>query len=625
MKNIFKFLGLAAGASVLLSVSSCKEDFLEVEYTDILPTEMMTANDEGAESGLMGCYKMMLPSSYAGDWGLKPNLFFGCHPTLDTQATGWDTDWCKQNWGPDSEALGQAWNHVYNAISRCNDFIREIKTANCSDAVKTQVIAEAQALRGFYYHWLAQAFGRVPVLLDNETYISAPEKARAATDAEMWDAVIVDLKAAADVLDWKPRNGQYGRCTKGMALTYLADAYMWKAYRCKQPDLYATARDIFKQIIESGTYELQHAYSTLFEPVNNNWNSETIWAEILDERDSFDGNQYGSFMHLKWYTGCKQTGGWGTLFLSWEWYLCYEQGDRRRDGSACTGPVEQLKTDFPEAVSEYCYGQNPFCFDTIPALTDPKKPAKYLDEEGKEVDNTSFASHYQYKEESGWAPSVWTLKYWREPLSWSCNQPHCPIYYMRYANVLLLYAECCFRTNQESDGWDAINQLRNRAWGNLEADVDGSKFAPYYATKYAQNKDGYGPARIDRAAALMKAGYPIPFQKTTVEVPDAKTVYTQLKADKGFTSDVWVVAVGTEYRKEFNAEWCLAPALIRLDFLEDHLNVNYPKNMNPKGDRDNWHTQRDYDFNPAKVLMPIPADELKRNPLCDQNEAYRVN
>ena len=56
MRNIFKFLGLAAGASFLLSVSSCKEDFLEVEYTDILPTDMMTASDEGAESGLMGCY-----------------------------------------------------------------------------------------------------------------------------------------------------------------------------------------------------------------------------------------------------------------------------------------------------------------------------------------------------------------------------------------------------------------------------------------------------------------------------------------------------------------------------------------------------------------------------------------
>ncbi len=42
----------------------------------------------------------------------------------------------------------------------------------------------------------------------------------------MWDFIIEDLKAAAELLDWEPMDGQYGRCTKGMALAYLGDAYM---------------------------------------------------------------------------------------------------------------------------------------------------------------------------------------------------------------------------------------------------------------------------------------------------------------------------------------------------------------------------------------------------------------
>ena len=45
-------------------------------------------------------------------------------------------------------------------------------------------------------------------------------------------------------------------------------------------------------------------------------------------------------------------------------------------------------------------------------------------------------------------------------------------------------------------------------------------------------------------------------------------------------------------------------------------------NMNPKGDADNWHTQRDKVFNPDRMLMPIPSDEIKRNPECKQNSAY---
>jgi len=619
MKKISKISSIAAGALLMLGVSSCSEDFLDVEYGDILPSDYLASSDAEAENGLTGCYKMMLPSSLAGEWGLKPNLFFGCHPTLDTQATGWDVDWCHQNWGPDSEAIGQAWKHVYHGISRCNDFLAEIeKSENISADVKKKLSAEAKALRGFFYHWLAQAFGRVPMLGTGENYVTDPVKANAATDAEMWDFVIKDLTEAAADLDWQPRNGEYGRCTKGMALSYLADAYMWKAVRCNDNASYTEAKKAYEQVINSGTYELQHSFSTLFEPTTTYWNKETIWAEILDERDSYDGI-YGSFMHMKWFVGCKQTGGWGTLFLSWEWYLNFEKGDKRRDGSACVGPVEKLKTDFPDAVSDYCYGQNPFVFDTIPALKDPSKPAKYTNDEGKEVDNTTFASHYQYKEESGWAPSVWTLKYWREPLSWSCNQPHVPIYYMRYANVLLGYAECCFRTGDEAKGWEMINTIRNRAWGNLESDCVDATYTPYYVSKYKQS----GKPGADRAEKVMAEGYPIPFNKTTVTVPDAKTYYTKYKADKGFKSDLWVVALGTEYRKEFNAEWCLAPALIRMGFIEDHINVNYPKNMNPNGDPDNWHTQRDFDFDVEKMLMPIPADEIKRNPACEQNAPYK--
>lgn len=601
---------MAAGVLLLMGASSCTEDYLDVDYGDILPGDYMTSNDAEAENGLTGCYRMMLPSSLAGEWGLKPNLFFGCHPTLDTQATGWDVDWCHQNWGPDSEAIGQAWKHVYHAISRCNDFLAEIeKSDNISADAKAKMTAEGKALRGFFYHWLAQAFGRVPLLGTGENFLTDPVKAKAATDAEMWDFVIKDLKEAADGLDWQPRNGEYGRCTKGMALTYLADAYMWKAVRCNDASYYTEAKKIYEEIINSGTYELQHSFSTLFEPTTTYWNKETIWAEILDERDSYNNGDYGSFMHMKWFTGCKQTGGWGTLFLSWEWYLCYEKGDKRRDASACVGPVEKLKTDFPDAVSDYCYGQNPFVFDTIPG-------------------NGSYASHYQYKEESGWAPSVWTLKYWREPLSWQANQPHVPIYYMRYANVLLAYAECCFRTGDEAKGWEMINQVRNRAWGNLEADCQDALYATYYATKYDQAADkpswgGHAAASARAKEWIEQNGYPIPFNRTPVTVPDAKTYYTQYKADKGFKSDVWVVALGTEYRKEFNAEWCLAPALIRMGFIEDHINTNYPKNMNPNGDADNWHTQRDFDFDVNKMLMPIPADEILRNPACEQNAPYK--
>src|SRR5450759_3367542 len=116
--------------------------------------------------------------------------------------------------------------------------------------------------------------------------------------------------------------------------------------------------------------------------------------------------------------------------------------------------------------------------------------------------------------------------------------------------------------------------------------------------------------------------YPLPFSTTAVTVPDAQTYYTSLKATKGFASPVWLVALGQERRKEFNAEWCLAQDLIRSGFIEDHININYPKGVgssNPNAQQDNYHTYRNFDFVLQKMDMPIPTDELLKNKLCDQN------
>jgi hypothetical protein len=88
-----------------------------------------------------------------------------------------------------------------------------------------------------------------------------------------------------------------------------------------------------------------------------------------------------------------------------------------------------------------------------------------------------------------------------------------------------------------------------------------------------------------------------------------------------------LVALGQERRKEFNAEWCLAQDLIRSGFMEDHININYPKGVGyPNTDsrvQDSYNTSRTFDFILNKMDMPIPTDELLKNKLCDQNAAYQ--
>ena len=251
MKNKLLY-SLIAGAVVMTGLSSCdNEEFLNVTHYSILEMSTMYESDANAKAALNGCYDLMLPSNTAGHNGdpFKPYLFTGSHPTMDSQATGWDKAFMTQSWNAQTTELSAGWNQAYAAITRSNDFLSGLGTADkVSDDVKRSLEGEARALRAYQYFWLATTFGRVPMLSTGENYTNTPTKARAETYAEMWDFIIEDLKAAAELLDWEPMDGQYGRCTKGMALAYLGDAYMWKAYRCPETanECYGLAKTALK-------------------------------------------------------------------------------------------------------------------------------------------------------------------------------------------------------------------------------------------------------------------------------------------------------------------------------------------------------------------------------------------
>ena len=648
MKTRYIFFSAALCSAMGLSLTSCNNDkFLEVTQYEIVSMDAMYENDANAKKGLNGVYDMIYPNDdYDGDWGFKPNLFTGCHPTIDTQATGWDKNWNVQAWNSGSSELLGGWKHVYHGITRANDFLAGLESdqakTNLTPAVKAKMEGEGRALRGFFYHWLATTFGRVPMLATGENYVNTPTKARAATYTEMWDFVIEDFKAASELLDWQPMDGEYGRATKGMALAYLGDCYMWKAYRLTEgangqtqdaaqaQQLYAQAAECFKQILNSGTYKLNESFTTLWDPASA-WGPETIWCEQLDEGTNW--GQWGNLttkLMLKWYTACPENGGWGSLYLSWEWYASYEKGDKRRAGSCYTGAVPQIDPNNAAYDPKYegwiepsIYGVNPYLQETL----------------GKGASGTTTKQfHFNNGE---WAPAIWSSKMWRTASAnykgwadghWSPT----PIYWKRLPNVMLDYAECLFRLNGGDDAtaWGLIDQLRERAFGKLEAgkeDALTAKYMPYYndfanwvGRDEGPNQDG-GPFYKNRK------DYPIPFGSNDDLRMDAKTYYTYLTLNgpdwfdasrrKPFKSEPWKVAVNMERRKEFNCEWCLRPDMQKSGFMAEHVEINYPE-QSVENLKDVPWTNRNYKYNDLKMDMPIPEDEIIKNPDCDQNPAY---
>ena len=643
MKTKYFILGAALCSVTGLGLTSCdNEEFLNVTAYDVVDEAASYESKENAKRALNGVYDLVYPEDkYDGDWGFKPNLFTGCHPTIDTQATGWDKDWNVQAWNSGSGELLNGWKHAYAAICRANDFLEKLKSFPADQIGGEESLryleGEGRALRGFFYHWLATTFGRVPMLATGENGANTPEKAKPDTYAEMWDFIIEDFKAASELLTWDPWDKEYGRCTKGMALAYLGDAYMWKAYRIgegsngiqgvgvaptTENECYQLAAACFKQILDSHTYKLNDSFTTLWDPASA-WGPEAIWVEQLDEGSNWGKwDNLTSKLMLKWYTACPENGGWGSLYLSWEWYSCYETGDKRRAGSCYTGAVPQIDPENPAYDPQYAgwlgkfdkaiYGVNPYLQEVL----------------GKGQAATATKQfHFNNGE---WAPAIWSSKMWRtasaDYKSWGDGHwSPTPIYWKRLPNVMLDYAECCFRLGQEAEGWKQLDELRNRAFGKLEDGKEQAltdKYLPYY------NSYAGWCGREDRSTdngglfLVTRTEYPIPFGSDGAVVVPAKDYYTQYAAQKGFKSPVWKVAVNTERRKEFNCEWCLRPDMQKSGFMADHVATNYPK-RNVDNLKDVPWTNRDYDYNDLKMDMPIPEDELIMNTLLEQNEAYK--
>ena len=666
MKNISKYFGIAALGCV--AFTSCDNDeFLDVTHYSLLAGDAMFVSDDNAIKGMTGCYDLLMPRT--NDDPYKYWIFNGQHPTMDSQASGWDKDFMTQNWTSDQAQLKTFWQQSYQCAQRCNDFLSGIKDAkDVSSSVKKVLSGEAMALRGFEFFGLANTFGRVPLLITGENFVNTPEKAKAESFAELWDFIIEDFKSAADSLDWKPFKGQYGRCTKGMALTFLGDAYMWKAYACEyagesvdKKDCYQKAYDAFQQVIKSGEYELAPSFTTLYD-ADECWPKEAIWQIVLNSGDDWgtwdNSKNAGARGWTGFYFAPTSNGAWGTYQMSWELYDSFENYldgqyagsfDKRRDGSMVTATVPyELRKDHPtweqrvkpskawiEANAKYIRGykevDGKWVFDqaTYDAYKMEAEGDNGIYDLQHPIGYNPFAQEYV-----GWcgfhwasadpAPTVWSSKHWRNGrgTDWATGCLWTPdhLYFKRYANVILDIAECCFNLDLENEGWDYVNMIRNRAFGNLEVGKDLSKFIAHHqkVADYFGDSDGKGDA-VDLD------GYPFPFSTEVVEFPSAQEFYAKVKSDMGYQSPVWKVAVNNERRKEFSAEPYLRSDMHKSGFLEDHVNTVYPKNSLPQNGISvitEWKTARDFDFKMAKMYMPIPEDELLKNPAMTQNEGY---
>lgn len=318
---------------LLVSSFSCKKDFLEKFPPDKISDANFWKTKNDAITGINAAYApMQWPKLYnIRMWAtdiIASNSVVGAGGGDDGIETVQLSNFSVQS---DNGGVLDAWKGPGVGVLRCNAVLENVPDMDIDEALKNRVLGEARFLRGFYWFIWTRFFGDIPLLTkqpkpgDDLDYSRSPQPV-------VYDAIITDLKAAAELL---PMNNQYsgldkGRATKGAAVAFLAKVYL------ERKD-YANAALYSKQVIDglAGAYSLNTLYEDNFDFTMEN-GSESIFevqyangSGINSFDDLFQGSWASEFMAPRG-SGITPNGGYGWNHPTAEFVSQYDPLDLRK-------------------------------------------------------------------------------------------------------------------------------------------------------------------------------------------------------------------------------------------------------------------------------------------------------
>ncbi|MFZ4414258.1 MAG: RagB/SusD family nutrient uptake outer membrane protein [Bacteroidales bacterium] len=347
----------------------------------------------------------------------------------------------------------------YQGIARANLVLEQVPGMKYDSvltaSLKNRILGEAKFLRAMYYFRLVRVFGGVPKV-DFVIQSSNEWKQPRATKDQIYEFIISDLESA-NLLLWKKSKNlstDLGRATKGAAQAMLLKTYLYTQQ-------FAKAKSWGDSIINTGDYSLLANYADNFTLPGENGKESVFEIQYMDDpmSDFGQGNGFtrGSFTPILTRSRSSKAGGWGFNKPTQNLYDAYEANDPRRD-VAIYNPTDADMTNPTEEIylgSRYCNRKY--------ALMN--------------ADDSYIAlSHFS-----------------RGPIN---NKV------IRYADVLLMYAEACCETNDLIRAKWALEEVRKRARGNT-----GILSTFPYGT-YSDNKtDLVNAIRHERRVELAMEGH----------------------------------------------------------------------------------------------------------------------
>ncbi len=430
---------------------SCS-DFLETVPQDSPSDKTFLANETEVEMAVIGCYTDLWT-----DWEGMP--FFLAFEELSDN--GWDrntNDVQKLSQGANdakSSFAQTVWKTCYSGIARCNYLINNISKVEgvVSADVLTQAKAEVQFLRAYYYTYLVDLYGDVPLILETITLENA--EIPRSPKGDVLNQIFKDYDDAAAMLDTKNKPTS-GRPTREAALALKARIAL---YNEKWDVAIAAASEVMK--LEGSEVILDPGFPKLFTYEGQDS------KEILFSIQYLFGQKVHPIFRL---FGSRNGGGHANKVPSYQLIDSYECKDGLAiDKSPLYNPAKpwdnrdpRLAWTFALPSSGYSnWRSEPGCvFQGFQYEThrDSVKCLNYHTSPATRVANQDALNAYASFSGINWR------KYVNDKNYGDVNNCDNNIIVIRYAEVLLIYAEAKVKAGQaDASVYAAVNKVRGRA------------------------------------------------------------------------------------------------------------------------------------------------------------------
>lgn len=447
-----KIIGIYLLGAVSTGLVSCNS-YLDMTPTDSVSDKVMWSSTENAEYAVNYLYKSFFELSNFTLGQCAAGMTEGLTDMLKYGSSNYNA----LQYIPSEIAYGGTtltvnyvtsylsdWVTMYNYIRRTNENISNLhKYGNGLGTDATRLEAEMRFIRAFLYFDLIKRYKEV--ILYDEDLTGITKNHALSTESEGWDFVEVDLNFAAKNLP--PKADANGRLDKGAAYAFLTRAML---YAKRWEDVKAAAVEVQKL-----GYTLEANYADSYTKTIKDGNKEAILQYCFDQDKNSVGHDFDTYYAPggdKVLDG-NTIGGYGTP--TQEIVESYELASggfpdwtawHTTDGTTENPPYADLEPRFQatilyngsswkgRTIEPYVDGVDGWCTWLVDARPEGRTTTGYY--------LRKFVDEGHSFLETQVSTQPWTV--------------------IRYAEVLLNYAEACYETDDEVNANAAIKEIRSR-------------------------------------------------------------------------------------------------------------------------------------------------------------------